>query len=130
MTTRLPGASEVFTCGGTRRPFATALTSSGVTKVLPASHAQALAAWSSAAAPRGDAPSSTDEPRNLPVLPCSVWQCGPGYMELTERVKLLEFDFSLPVESMEVSAAAQVCTASPPSSDTLAALLPSFRQAI
>ena len=41
--------------------------------------------------------------RRLPMLPVSAWQCGPGYAELTDRVKLLEFPFLQPVCSMEAS---------------------------
>ena len=37
-----------------------AFTSSGVTNVRSVSHAQALAAWSSMAVPRGDTPSDSD----------------------------------------------------------------------
>ena len=39
--------------------------------------------------------------QTAPVLIRSVWQCGRGYTELTERVTLLEFDFAGPLCSSQ-----------------------------
>ena len=33
----------------------------------------------------------------VPALPCSVWQCGGGYQELSQRLELLSLDCSGPV---------------------------------
>mmetsp|Transcript_35457 Transcript_35457/g.100390 ORF Transcript_35457/g.100390 Transcript_35457/m.100390 type:complete len:578 (-) Transcript_35457:119-1852(-) len=46
-------------------------------------------------------------PRKLPILPISVWQCGPGFAELTQRVKLLDFPFLEPIHSMEATCTAE-----------------------
>ena len=43
--------------------------------------------------------------QTAPVITKSVWQCGSGYQELTERVQLLNFDFSQPLASSQGSAA-------------------------
>lgn len=46
--------------------------------------------------------------QTAPVITKSVWQCGSGYHELTERVQLLNFDFSQPLASSQGSAAIRV----------------------
>ncbi len=43
--------------------------------------------------------------QTAPVMTRSVWQCGSGYQELTERVEMLNFDFSHPLASSQGSAA-------------------------
>lgn len=43
--------------------------------------------------------------QTAPVMTRSVWQCGSGYQELTERVEMLNFDFSQPLASSQGSAA-------------------------
>ena len=45
--------------------------------------------------------------QTAPMLTRSVWQCGGGYQELTERVKLLELDFSQPLASLQGKALAR-----------------------
>lgn len=45
--------------------------------------------------------------QTAPVLTRSVWQCGGGYQELTERVELLELDFSRPLASLQGKALAR-----------------------
>ena len=43
--------------------------------------------------------------QTAPVMTRSVWQCGSGYQKLTERVEMLNFDFSQPLASSQGSAA-------------------------
>lgn len=45
--------------------------------------------------------------QTAPVLTRSVWQCGSGYQELTERVDLLTFDFSKALAGLQGSAVAR-----------------------
>ncbi len=47
--------------------------------------------------------------QTAPVMTRSVWQCGSGYQELTERVEMLSFDFSQPLASSQGSAAIRYC---------------------
>ncbi|KAL3150295.1 Protein arginine N-methyltransferase 7 [Trebouxia sp. C0010 RCD-2024] len=46
--------------------------------------------------------------QTTPVLTKSIWQCGSGYSELTERITLLDLDFATPFSSLQAQSTARV----------------------